>query len=88
MIQTSSCYPLERVFRLPVWMADARFQFMRIYDRNVDTTMTILRVRINQWKVEDSIVHYASVNPLFYARVETEIDSIYLPVHVSICRIV
>lgn len=49
---TCSC-PIEKTFRIGVWMQDTRYRTLRPTDRIVDTALSSVRMEINEWSISD-----------------------------------
>lgn len=84
ILDTSSC-PLERVFRIGVWLQNYRYRNFGPHDRVVDTALSTVKMMINKWAICEFMEHYSKCTPLFYAeRYRKGINTISIPFRICI----
>lgn len=72
--------PVERLFRIPLWVNNTRYRNMRPTDRIVDTALLSFKLQINEWSIADFINHYFQSTPLFGAKTTDDLNNVYLTI--------
>lgn len=84
VIKNNGNCPLEKVFRVNVWLEHSKYMYLRPSDRIVDTAISKVKLELNKWLTVDFINHYYNTDPLFFASCVREREELYMSVDESI----
>ncbi|URQ09130.1 nonstructural protein [Halyomorpha halys erranti-like virus 1] len=79
MLEERSCSPPELLFTSNTWLLNKKTQFLLEKDREVQVSLEIYKLHINDWSIEQFMLHYMKFKPLFHANSDSEYHERYLP---------